>query len=400
MSPALVIVLLALLMGLQAITTDLYLPALPALGEDLGAPMAQVQFTLSGLLLAFGCSQLVWGPLSDRFGRRPILLISLSAYVLAALACTLAPSIGWLIVWRVLQGAAMGAAVMCARAIIRDLYPPAEGARVMSTALSGLALIACMSAPLGGLLTQWLGWRAALAALVVFSAGTLALVALRFKETLPPRQSSPSPRQLLQQALTILKTPSFQVYSLVAAGTYGGLFTYLATSSFVFIKLLGLSKTHYGLVMSTVSLSYLAGTFLCRWMLRRFGLQVALRVGALFSLSGGLSLAFFAWWQTPSVLAVMLPAYLYMVGHSVLQPCSQVGTVMPFPQAAGTASALNGFCMMVAAFATGAWLSAHVDGSTGPMVQGVLFWSSVLAVTVWTLASRFPPKEAHAATPA
>ena len=391
MSPQVVIVLLALLMGLQPVTTDLYLPALPALGEDLGAPMAQVQFTLSGLLLAFGCSQLVWGPLADRFGRRPILLISLAGYVASALACTLAPSIGWLIVWRVLQGAAMGASVMGARAVIRDLYPPTEGARVMSTALSGLALIACVSAPLGGLLTQWLGWRAALALVVVFSAGTLALVALRFQETLPPQLARPSPSQLLRDALTILKTPSFQIYSLVAAGTYGGLFTYLATSSFVFIKLLGLSKTQYGLVMSSVSLSYLGGTFLCRWLLRRWGLQVTLRLGALFSLSGGLSLAFFAWHQAPSVLAIMLPAYLYMLGHSVLQPCSQMGTVMPFPQAAGTASALNGFCMMVAAFATGAWLSAHVDGSTGPLVQGVLFWSSVSAFTVWTLAKRYQP---------
>jgi MFS family permease len=137
MPPGLVILLLSLLLGLQPITTDLYLPALPALTAGFGAPMAQAQLTLSALLLAFGLSQLVWGPLSDRFGRRPILLIGMSAYVLASIASTLAPSMEMLIVWRTVQGAAMGAGVMCARAIVRDLYTPLQGARVMSKGLSG-----------------------------------------------------------------------------------------------------------------------------------------------------------------------------------------------------------------------------------------------------------------------
>ena len=130
MPPGLTVLILSLLLGLQPITTDLYLPALPALTEGFAAPMAQAQLTLTALLLAFGVSQLIWGPLSDRFGRRPILLIGLSAYVLASVASTLSPTMEMLIVWRTLQGAAMGASVMCARAILRDLYTPAQGARV------------------------------------------------------------------------------------------------------------------------------------------------------------------------------------------------------------------------------------------------------------------------------
>ena len=131
MQPATIVLLLALLLGIQPITTDLYLPALPALSQALGASMAQSQLTLSALLLAFGCAQLVLGPLSDRFGRKPILLWGLAAYVLAAVAGVMAPSIELLIVARTVQGAAMGAAVMCARAVVRDLYAPAAGARVM-----------------------------------------------------------------------------------------------------------------------------------------------------------------------------------------------------------------------------------------------------------------------------
>src|SRR5450759_4402430 len=189
MSPSLIILILSLLLGLQPVTTDLYLPALPALTESFAAPMAQAQLTLTALLLAFGLSQLVWGPLSDRFGRRPILLIGLSAYVLASVASTLAPSMALLIVWRTVQGAAMGAGVMCARAIVRDLYTPLQGARVMSKGLSGLGVMACLSSPLGGLLSGWVNWRVALLALTVFSVACLVLVALRFTETVPQKNT-------------------------------------------------------------------------------------------------------------------------------------------------------------------------------------------------------------------
>ena len=134
MPPTTVVLFLALLLGLQPVTTDLYLPALPRLTQELGAAMSQAQLTLTALLLAFGVSQLIWGPLSDRFGRRPILLLGMAAYVVASIGSALSPTIEALVVWRTLQGAAMGAAVMCARAIVRDLYQPEQGASVMSKA--------------------------------------------------------------------------------------------------------------------------------------------------------------------------------------------------------------------------------------------------------------------------
>ncbi|MDP4773148.1 MAG: MFS transporter, partial [Limnohabitans sp.] len=140
MPPKLIVLLLALLLGLQPVTTDLYLPALPAITEGFGAGMGQAQLTLTALLLAFGLSQLVWGPLSDRFGRKPILLWGMGAYVLASIACAFAPNMAWLVAGRALQGVAMGAGVMAARAVVRDLYAPAQGANVMSQALTGLGI--------------------------------------------------------------------------------------------------------------------------------------------------------------------------------------------------------------------------------------------------------------------
>ena len=396
MQPGLIVLMLSLLLGLQPITTDLYLPALPALAAGFGAPVAQAQLTLSALLLAFGLSQLVWGPLSDRFGRRPILLVGMSAYVLASLGSTLSSSMETLILWRTVQGVAMGAGVMCARAIVRDLYAPLEGARVMSKGLSGLGVLACLSAPLGGALSGWFSWRIALLAVAIFGAICLALVALSFKETLVRKNPTAlQPAMVVRTWRAILKHPTFLAFSLLSAASYGGLFTLLAASSFVFIQVLGLSTTLYGLVMFTNSLFYILGTFLCRYWLPRVGLRRAVARAGGLSLSGGTLMAGLALAGWHNVWAIMLPQCLYMLGHGIHQPCSQSGAVGPFPQAAGAASALNGFFMMVTAFAMGGWLGAYLDNTVYPMVFGIWFWSVLIALTAWTLVQKQGANDGH-----
>ncbi len=389
MPPGLTILILSLLLGLQPVTTDLYLPALPALTEGFGAPMAQAQLTLTALLLSFGLSQLIWGPLSDRFGRRPVLLVGLTAYVLASIASTLAPSMSWLIVWRTLQGAAMGAGVMCARAIVRDLYTPLQGARVMSKGLSGLGVIACLSAPLGGLLSELYSWRIVLLALAIFGAICLAVIALRFVETVPQKSlQALQPATLASTWLAILRNPTFLAFSALSTASYGGLFTFLASGSFVFIKVLGLSKTHYGLLMFSMAFVYLLGTFLCRRLLPRFGVRRSVAIAGALTLTGGTLMAVLALSGLRSPWAIMLPFYLFMLAHGVHQPCGQSGAVGPFPQAAGAASALNGFLMMLAAFVVGSWLGGHMDGTVFPLVYGIWFWSVLIALAAWTVVQK------------
>ena len=391
------VLVLALLLSLQPVTTDLYLPALPALTRDLGAPVAAGQLTLSALLLAFGCSQLLWGPLSDRFGRRPVLLAGLALYVLASVGSALAASMELLVLWRTLQGAAMGAAVMGARAIVRDLYTPLAGARAMSRALTGLGIVACLCAPIGGLLTEWLGWRAALLALTAYATATLAVVALRLPETLAqPNPRALQPATFLRNWLLVLRSPTFWAFSLLTTASYGGLFTFLAASSFVYIEVLGLSRTQYGFVLLSNASFYLLGTLLCRRLLARVGLRRTVAIGGALSLSGGLLTlaAALAGWH--SAAALLPPFYLFMLGHGVHQPCGQSGAVGPFPQAAGVASALNGFMMMIAAFGIGWWLGTALDGSVWPLVRGVAAWSVMLALVAWTLVQRHgEPPEAH-----
>lgn len=393
MSPLTVVVLLALLLGIQPVTTDVYLPALPALQADFGAPMAQVQLTFAALLLAFGTSQLVWGPLSDRFGRRPILLAGMGAYVLASVACVFAPSMGLLIAARIAQGAAMGAAVMGARAVVRDLYAPLEGARVMSRGLSGLGAIAICCAPLGGLLTELLHWRAALAVLVLFGAATFVLLALRFEETLARRNPRAlAPGTLWRSWLQIGRHPTFITYCLLSTASYVALFTFLASSSFVLIETLGLSRLGYGAVMAAGSLVYIAGTVGCRRLLVRWGLTRTVAVAGGVTCAAGVTMVALALigWGRPwyGAWAVVLPQWLFILAHGVHQPVGQSGAVAPFPQMAGAASALNGFVMMVAAFPMGLWLGSALDGTPRALALGFGAWCGVIALTAWILVPR------------
>jgi len=389
MSPKLVIVLLSMLLGIQPVATDLYLPALPAIKVEFGAELSQAQLTLSALLLAFGMSQMVWGPLSDRFGRRPILLWGLATFTLAGLGCVLATSMQALIVWRALQGAAMGAVVMCARAIVRDLYTPETGAGVMSKAFTGLGLLACISAPLGGLLTDLLSWHAALALVMGFGALALALVFFTFQETV--HRKNPQALHVKVLAKTwwhIVRHPTFVAFTSVSTASYGGLFTFLASSSFVFISLIGLARWQYGLLLFSMAFTYILGTLLCRRLLVRFGVDRTVAIGGTLSLIGGGWLLLDAWlgWQT--LVGLMGPFYLFVLAHGIHQPCGQSGAVGPFPKAAGAASALGGFLMMVAAFATGLWLGGAKDGSALPMAQSIAFWAALTALSAWFLVLR------------
>ena len=389
MSPALIVTLLALLLGTQPITTDLYLPALPGLAADLRAPMGSIQLTLSALLFAFGFSQLLLGPMADRFGRRPVLLGGLSVFVLASAGSALAADITELVAWRALQGVGMGAAVVCARAMLRDLYVPTDGARIMSKALSALGLIALASPLIGGVLAGTLGWRAAMAAIGVFGALCLATVALTMPET--ARTLNPAALRLapmFSQWARILRHPTFVAWALLIACTYGGLFAFLAGSAFVFIDVLGTSPMAYGLYIAGCSVCYIVGTFWCRRWLLRHGLAGAVKRGAFFTLSGGVSMMALAWAGVISPWAIAVPQCIYAFGHGIHQPCGQAAVAGPFPDHAGAASALAGFLLAAAAVAVGAWLGVAMNGTVYPLVMTVGTMSVATALVAWTLVQR------------
>ena len=389
---------LALLLGLQPLTTDLYLPALPMLARDLAAPMSAVQLTMSALILAFGVAQLVWGPVSDHFGRRPVLLGGLALYTLAGMAATVATGIGWLIVARTVQGATLAAAVVCARAMVRDLYEPHRGAHVMSLGLSGLGVLAISGPLLGGVLAAAFGWRSTMMAVAVSGALVWLFVWRFVPETI--RRRNPNATRLGPLAATarsVLRHPTFIAWTGLVSASYGGLFTMLAASAFVYIDVIGLSPEAYGAAMGSGSVAYLAGTFLCRRWLLAHGLPGAVKRGAMFTLAGGVSAVVLAMSGVQTVWAVLVPQWLFAFGHGIHLPCGQTGAVGPFPHNAGVASALAGFVLALVAFGIGLWLGQALDGTTRPMAYGMGTWAAVTAGLAWTLVQRHGAPVARAA---
>jgi DHA1 family bicyclomycin/chloramphenicol resistance-like MFS transporter len=389
---------LALLLGLQPLTTDVYLPALPMLARDLAAPMSAVQLTMSALILAFGVGQLVCGPVADRFGRRPVLLGGLALYTAASVAATMAPGIGWLIVARTVQGATLAAAVVCARAMVRDLYEPLRGAHVMSLGMSGLGVIAVAGPPLGGVLAAAFGWRSTLAAVTVVGLAVWLFVWLKLPETI--RERNPHALRLAPLAAAargVLRHPTFIAWTGLVSATYGGLFTILAASSFVYIDVIGLSPAAYGAAMASGSFAYFAATFVCRRWLIAHGLAGAVKRGALFTLAGGVTGVVLAAAGVQTLWAVLVPQWLFAFGHGIHQPCGQAGAVGPFPHAAGVASALAGFTLALVAFGIGLWLGQAMDGTTRPMAYGMGFWALVTSALAWTLVQRHGAPVARAA---
>lgn len=397
MSHATVAMALSLLLGIQPVATDLYLPTLPLLKSDLGTSMAAAQRTLSALIFAFGFGQLFWGPIADRFGRRPVLLLGLSLFTVASLGGALSPSIDVLVLWRMAQGLGVAACVVCARSMVRDLYAPSEGVRVLSLGMSGLGVIALAGPLLGALLSQTRlgplsGWRMAMLILTGFGAATLAYVVGRTSESIRERQPNATQlRPLLSNWMAIVRHPTFLAYASLTAGTYAGLYTFLSASSFVLINGLGISRLGYSAVLSGGALSYLVGTFVCRIWLARFGIRGTVRRGAVLTLSGGLLMAGSALAGWHDLIVILIAQWLYTAGHGVHQSCGQAGVVGPFPTRAGAASALSGFILSATAFAMGqllGWLMDGTGASPLPMACSMGAWAVFTAGVGWTLVQR------------
>ena len=396
MTPDQAALILALLLSLQPLTTDLLLAALPALAADLHAGMAPIQLTMAATVLGFGIAQLIWGPVADRFGRRPVMLCGLAAYALATLGAMLAGSVEQLIAGRALQGAAMAAPVVCGRAMVRDLYEPHEGAGVMAKALSRVGVVAVLCPTLSGFCISLFGWRATFALMLTAGLALGLLVWSSLSET--ARQLNPNAtraKPLLHQVGVILRDPMFGCWTLLVSCSYGALFVCLAGAGVVLIQVLHVAPLWAGVALSGMGLAYTAGTLCCRRWLPRHGLVGTVSRGAGFSLACALLMTAVAITDTRSVWALLLPMTLFAFGHGMHQPCGQTGAVAAFPHAAGLASALAGFALAVVACGVSLYLGQALGGnSVRPVAVGVALGSGLTALVAWTLVRRHgePPR--------
>lgn len=378
-------ILLALLLGSQPVATDLYLPALPAIAAELGNPT----LTLTGLTLAFGFAQLILGPLSDRYGRRPVLLAGCAGYALASFAGAWATTLFSLIVCRCLQGAAMAALVVCARASVRDLYGPVEGMRILSRGLTGLGIVA-LAAPLTGAITvSYFSWHTTFIALGIYGIITFAWAWFNYAES-RPATAAPDANAITKSAtLAVLKGPRFRAWTAMLIATYCTLFCFLLSSGFVYITVFGFSPLACGGALAANSFAYIAGTYWCRALLSRMGPDRAVRLSAAFAAVGALFMTAIALATgNPQAWAMIVGQCFIAFAHGVNQPCAQAGAVADFPEHAGRAAALSGFAMMLAAFFCGQLMAPSLGTSAWPLIVSNVIGSVGIALAGWVLVPR------------
>lgn len=371
--------LLVSLVAVGPISTDLYLPALPAIAADLGTGPERAQLTLGVFIAGFAVAQLVCGPLADRFGRRPVLLAGMALYAVATLVCLVAPSIEVLLAARFVQALGGCAGPVIGRAIVRDSFPPREAAAVMGYLASAMALGPMVAPFLGGYLTAWFGWRATFAALLVFGLVVTVAIALRLVETRPRDVRPPRGSELLTNYGLLLRDPLFLGFTLAGGGAFAALFTWISTSSFLLIDLYGVTPEGFGWFFAQVAGAYVLGAYA--------GARASRRLGIVWTMAAGLALGVVA------VLVAILAAVT--VGHGAwslngcmallffaaafLIPPGTAGAVMPFPHMAGTASALFGFLQMSLGVVANALAGLFFTGTAAPTLA-LLLASMVLAV--------------------
>ncbi len=364
------------LVACAAVSTDLYLSGIPQLAADLEVGPAEAQLTLSVFMAAFAVGQLVFGPLSDHFGRKPVAAIGLTLYCLGALACMLAPGIGLLLVARMVQGFAASSGPVIARAIVRDRFQGVEAARSMSQLAGAMAVVPLLAPVLGSWLLYWFDWRAQFGMLLLF--GLLTLAGLRsLRETCPSIGIAPlGLGRIFTQFGICLSQRRFVGFVLCGGAAFAAAFAWISSASWIVIDVLGVPATHFGYTFMLVVTGYMGGSFASARIVPRIGVQRTLRLGVIAALAGALLLLAQGLWIEPSLGGVLSGVFCSFLGGGLCLPNSQMGAISEFPLSAGGASAVYGFVQTAMASGLGWLVGQTYDGTLLPtsaiMLSGAL----------------------------
>ena len=342
--------LLGLLVSFAPMTIDLYLPALPVMTADLMTNTESMQLTLSVYMVGFALAQTFFGPISDRFGRKPTILIGTSVYLIASVACALATSVEQLIIFRLFQSIGAAAAPVVARAVVRDMFTREEAAKTYAVVTTVTAIAPVVAPVLGGVIVVWLGWRANFWVLTGFGTTAMLLVIFLLPETnrVPDPSATRFSRMLINFA-TMLRNRAYLGYLLTVMGTFGGLFAYLIGASFVLVGELGMTELEFGISFSGASVGFMGGAFLGSRIVRRLGIERMCLIGTAFTALAGTLILSLMWGGIVTAASVMIPTVIYFFGMGLSQPNIQAGAISPFPHMAGAAASLLGLAQYVSA---------------------------------------------------
>lgn len=339
-APQRLIVLLAALVAFGPLSIDMYLPSLPGIAADLQAAEAQVQMTIGVFLGGLCLGMLLYGPLSDRFGRRRLLLGGIVLYLLASAGCALASTVEQLLFWRFVQALGGAAAAVLARTIVRDLFPLQEAARVLSL-MHLVTMLATLAAPLiGGYLMLLAGWRSLFVVLIGFAALCLIAVAWKIPETLAPDKRGESLTQAFRAYGHMAVRPLVIGYSLCMGLGFAGMFAFITASPFVYIDYFGVSPLAYGWLFALNILGIIVTTLINARLVRQMGPGPLLSAGSAVAALAGVLLLLVGvsgWGSLPAVVAGVV---LYVSVTGLLGANCLASLLAAFPRQAGAVAGL------------------------------------------------------------
>jgi DHA1 family bicyclomycin/chloramphenicol resistance-like MFS transporter len=372
-------------MGFASISTDLYLPAMPAMAKSLGSDNGTMEFTISGYLIGFSLGQLLWGPIGDRYGRRLPVIVGLVLFAIGSAGCALSGSAGMMIGWRVVQAVGACAGVVLARAMVRDLYAGNRAAQMLSTLMTVMAIAPLIGPLVGGQILAFASWRAIFWTLV--GVGLLTLAAMfALPETLAPERRNREPLgRAMANYLHLLRESKLMGFAGAGAFFYGGMYAYIAGTPVAYIDYYHLRPQFYGLLFGVGIVGIMATNMLNARLVMKYGTATLMRFGTSGAALAAVVLAVNArsGWGGLAGLAVPLFAFVAMTGFIVAN--SIAGALSSFPERAGAVSALVGALQYGTGILGSAMVGAFADGTPWTMGWVIALLSVGSAVCTWLL---------------
>lgn len=373
---------LAAAIALGPLSTDMYLPTFPDLARVFNATPAEVQLTLSVFTLGIGACQLVYGPLTDRFGRRPVLILGLAIFVLSSIACTVAQSIEQLVFFRFMQAFGVCAGLVAPRAMVRDLFNRDQAAIQLSRMGTVMGLAPAVAPVLGGYLAVHYGWHAVFIAPAVVALMVVLVTLFFVDESLRTvNYNALRPGSIVSNYLSLFTNREFIGCSLTGGFVFGALFTFISGSPLVLINVFGVAPEIFGYHFAAMVLGYMTGTILGPYFTKRWGMNRSIAIGTLIVAVGGLIMLAAALSGIGTEYSVVLPMVLTAVGLGMVLPQTQAGAMAPFPMLAGYASAMSGFIMMSIGALLGYIVAALYDGTQYSLVLSITLMGILAFIT-------------------
>lgn len=389
--------LLGLLPMLLPISVDGSLPAMPEIADYFKTSTASVQYSLSAVVLGIAFGQLVYGPLSDRFGRKPVIIVGVLLYVAVAAACANATSIWALIALRFLQGFFACSGIIVARAVIRDLFDREAAARLFALMMGIHGIMPTIAPGVSGWLTQEHGWRTVFWVMAAFGLFTALTVLFGLAES--NKQRNPDavhPAVLFRNYRTILGNRAFRSNATCACFMYGALMAYFAGAPVGLIRYLGLSPVEFGIAMAIPIVFYIVAQISVARAAHRIGVDRMIGVGVVLAATAGIGMLGFVLAGIITVYSLMGPVVLLLISLAFIIPGTTAGAMSPFAEMAGAASSLLGFIQFFAAAIATAMIGLLNDGTPLPMAAAV-FICTICAALAYPILVR-PLNRSAAAT--